>query len=448
MEEKRKALLLSVPICVHLWFKFLEASVVTLRILDSDAPDSAPGPFAAVEARLLRELDTGEAGVANALDALFSAAVRHGVGDIHIEPWADATSVRWRVDGLLHEVARLPRQHHAKIAARTKILAKITVYQRDVPQDGRIDADATPCGQAMRVSLFPTVHGEKIVVRVLGAQGEIPALDALGFDAAIATRLREIVARPQGTLLLTGPSSSGKTTTIYALLQEIARVRGRAAHIVTIEDPVECKLPGVSQTQIAPGSGFTFDAAFRAILRQDPEVIMLGEIRDAETARLAVQAGLTGHLVISTIHSGTAAGVFTRLLDMGIEPFLVASSVTGVLAQRLVRVVCPECRRRMTPPNDLCARYGAPEINGEWHEAIGCETCKGIGYTGRTAIGEALRVNEELAELVLSRSRTRTVHDVALRQGMIPLERAALHCAARGITTVEELQRVLPPVEG
>ncbi|HOE65135.1 MAG TPA: ATPase, T2SS/T4P/T4SS family, partial [Candidatus Hydrogenedentes bacterium] len=311
--------------------------MVTLRILDSDAPDSAPGPFAAVEARLLRELDTGEAGVANALDALFSAAVRHGVGDIHIEPWADATSVRWRVDGLLHEVARLPRQHHAKIAARTKILAKITVYQRDVPQDGRIDADATPCGQAMRVSLFPTVHGEKIVVRVLGAQGEIPALDALGFDAAIATRLREIVARPQGTLLLTGPSSSGKTTTIYALLQEIARVRGRAAHIVTIEDPVECKLPGVSQTQIAPGSGFTFDAAFRAILRQDPEVIMLGEIRDAETARLAVQAGLTGHLVISTIHSGTAAGVFTRLLDMGIEPFLVASSVTGVLAQRLVR---------------------------------------------------------------------------------------------------------------
>ncbi len=422
--------------------------MVTLRILDNDRPDSAPGPFAAVEAQVLAELDTGEVGVANALNALFLAAVRHGVGDIHIEPWADATSVRWRVDGLLHEVARLPRQHHAKIVARTKILAKITVYQRDVPQDGRIDADATPCGQAMRVSLFPTVHGEKVVVRVLGARGEIPALDALGFDAAIVTRLREIVARPQGTLLLTGPSSSGKTTTIYALLQEIARVRGRAAHIVTIEDPVECKLPGVSQTQIAPGSGFTFDAAFRAILRQDPEVIMLGEIRDAETARLAVQAGLTGHLVISTIHSGTAAGVFTRLLDMGIEPFLVASSVTGVLAQRLVRVVCPECRRRVTPPNDLCARYGAHEMNGEWYEAVGCETCKGIGYTGRTAVGEALRVNEELAELVLARSRTRTVHDVALGQGMVPLERAALHCAARGITTVEELQRVLPAAEG
>ena len=391
----------------------------------------------------------GDEGAIKTVDAVLTHAVQNRASDVHFEPWEDCVSLRYRIDGLLHEVARLPILHHARLIGRIKVVAHMLTYQKDLPQDGRIDPEATPCGKAMRVSTFPTVYGEKVVIRVLDADPNLFSIDVLGFRPEVVTALRAIIARPQGTLLLTGPASSGKTTTIYALLKEILNQRTTSAHVVTIEDPVEYRLGRVAQTEVNPHIGFTFDAALRSILRQDPEVIMLGEIRDTETARAAIQAGLTGHLVISTIHSGTAAGVFSRLLDMGVEPYLVASSVTGVLAQRLVRRNCPHCRVSYTPPDPAMApRFGLMTPRTVFQRGNGCEACQDIGYRGRSSIGELLVVNEEIADLVLAHSRTFTIHEAALRQGMLPLAADAARCVREGTTTVEELQRVLPPPQG
>ena len=408
--------------------------MVRLSVIEADPAGEQDRalPFAEVERLLAHLLDKGDAGraecpgVIDLIDAAVAQALLHRASDIHLEPWEDCTALRYRIDGLLHVVARLPRKHHEQIVGRIKVLARVITYQKDVPQDGRIDPDATPSHRAMRVSTFPTVYGEKVVIRLLDADPGLFSLDALGFTSAVVSALRAAIERPQGTLLLTGPASSGKTTTIYALLQEILERRAPTAHVVTIEDPVEYRLGRVAQTEVNPHVGFTFEAALRAVLRQDPEVIALGEIRDRETAHAAIQAGLTGHLVISTIHSGTAAGVFTRLLDMGVEPFLVASSVTGVLAQRLVRKCCPKCA------------------------AKGCEACQGIGYTGRTAIGELLVMNDAIAELILGRARTHTIHEAAMLQGMAPLQTDAATRIRDRITTLEEVRRVLfmPDEEG
>ena len=427
-----------------------------LRIVKSATPERASGPLplARLETALVELLDSGEAGAIDMVDTALSQAVLHRASDLHIEPWDDCVALRFRIDGILHEVARLPRPHHAKIVGRIKVLGRIITYQKDVPQDGRIDPEATPCGKGMRVSTFPTVYGEKVVIRLLDADPALFALDALGFGQAIVRALRAIIARPQGTLLLTGPASSGKTTTIYALLEEILEMHAPStlfapsAHVVTIEDPVEYRLGRVAQTQVNPHAGFTFEAALRAALRQDPEVIMLGEIRDTETARVAIQAGLTGHLVISTIHSGTAAGVFTRLLDMGIEPFLVASSVTGVLAQRLVRRNCPHCLEPYQPDPEQCTRYGLTEPDMSFKHGAGCDACQGIGYLGRTALGELLPVDETIADLILARSRTHVIHEAALNAGMVPLAVDAALRVRQGDTTVAELARVLPAPEG
>jgi type II secretory ATPase GspE/PulE/Tfp pilus assembly ATPase PilB-like protein len=271
------------------------------------------------------------------------------------------------------------------------------------------------------------------------------SMDALGFRAEITESLRQIVRQPYGVLLLTGPASSGKTTTIYALLNEILTARQRATHMVTLEDPVEYRLGNVTQCEVNPHGGFTFGVALRALLRQDPEVIMVGEIRDAETARTAIQAGLTGHFVISTVHSGSAAGVFTRLLDMGVEPFLASSAVNGVLAQRLVRRICPDCRQPDTAPDrvlKLC--LGITEDEQLFYRGVGCDKCFQTGYLGRLAIGELLPVTETLSEIILARSRTSLLHQAALDAGMIPMLQDGLARVREGITTLEELRRVLP----
>jgi len=422
--------------------------VVELRVIEkSDGSSDEDGfvPLQNVGAELIGELGSGETGVADAVDTAIRRAIELGASDLHFEPWDDCMSLRYRIDGILHDVARLPLDRRDKITARIKIMARMVVYKKDIPQDGRIDPDEARAGHAMRVSTFPTVYGEKTVVRILRSDHNLFALDSLGFRPAVFTGLRDLIGRPQGTLLLTGPSSSGKTTTIYALLRELASSRDPAPHIVTIEDPVEYRLGRIAQTQVNPHAGFTFDAALRSILRQDPEVIMVGEIRDAETARTAIQAGLTGHLVISTIHSGTAAGVFTRLLDMGIEPFLVASSVTGILAQRLVRVNCPHCTIAYRPEVGLLERFGVADEDTRFVRGGGCNICREIGYSGRTAIGEMLFVNEEISELVLARSRTRTLHEAAVRNGMVTLAEDGVEKVENGRTTLDELRRVLPP---
>ncbi|MCX5769763.1 MAG: GspE/PulE family protein, partial [Candidatus Hydrogenedentes bacterium] len=340
------------------------------------------------------------------------------------------------------------------------ILARIISYVKDTPQDGRIEPDATPCGKALRVSTFPTVEGEKLVIRVLDMDHALLSLDGLGFDAQTVEVLRSLVMRPNGAILLTGPASSGKTTTIYSLLNEIILRRKPAPHTVTIEDPVECRLGRISQSQINVHAGFTYEAALKALLRQDPEVIMLGEIRDPETARAAIQAGLTGHLVISTVHSGTAAGVFTRLLDMGVEPYLVASSITGVLSQRLLRRTCPDCALPYPPDPALAAGLGLI-VSGEeqpisniavnvptlplFRRGAGCPACLNIGYRGRFAVGELLLVNEQISNLLLTHPRTSDLHNAALEAHMRPLWQDAAGRVAAGQTTVEEVTRVIGP---
>jgi len=389
-------------------------------------------------------LAQGEQGVVDAVDHILQTAAELRASDIHLEPWDEAISLRYRVDGLLHEAARLPKSCQERLMARIKVLARMAVYHKYAPQDGRIDPDRSKCGCAFRVAAFPTIYGEKVSLRLLGEQDRPLNLDELGLSQAVTDTLRQLAGRASGVVLLTGPSSSGKTTTIYALLRALMADRETPPHVVTIEDPVEYRLGNVAQTQIGPPTELTFATALRSLLRQDPEVIVVGEIRDAETAHMAIQAGLTGHLVISTIHCGTAAGVFTRLLDMGIEPFLVASALTGVLAQRLVRRVCPECAEPYHPAPHLLSAFSLSG-EGAYRRGRGCPACRGIGYKGRTALGELLLVDDALSDAVLAWKRTRTLHEIAVDSGMHPLIRDGLDKARAGVTTVEEIARVLPP---
>lgn len=402
-------------------------------------------PLAALEEAVLQHLEAqDESGITEAVDIIISQSAYYGASDLHLEPWAEYLSMRYRIDGILQQVALIPNDYQAKIIARIKVLADLVVYRKDVPQDGRIDFSKTSCNRPMRVSTVPTINGEKVVIRLLGDADNVFQLDLLGFQDHIVEDLRELILLTQGTLLLTGPSSSGKTTTIYALLQEMMDMQMNTTNIVTIEDPVENTMDCISQLQVNPNVEFTFASALRAILRQDPEVIMVGEIRDVETANMAIQAGLTGHFVISTIHSGTAPGVFTRLLDMGIEPFLVASSITGVLAQRLIRLNCPDCLEAYQPDSFTLEHFGLEKSKGKFYQGMGCETCNEIGYRGRASIGELLLVNDEFSEEVLHRCTSTKLYESAKAMGMETMAEDGIKKARKKITTLEELVRVLP----
>ncbi len=404
-------------------------------------------PLNQIQNELLALLDqTDETGVADAVDLLISQGAYHGCSDIHLEPWADYFSLRYRIDGILHQCAFIPKEFQPKINARIKVLADLVVYRKDVPQDGRIDFEKTTCGRPLRVSTVPTIKGEKTVIRLLGDTVELYTLETLGFQPPVIQTLQDVITRTSGALMLTGPSSSGKTTTIYALLRELMSLQKNTTNIVTIEDPVEYTMDRISQIQTNPHVDFTFATALRAILRQDPEVIMVGEIRDLETARMAIRAGLTGHFVISTIHSGTSAGVFTRLLDMGIEPFLVASSVTAVLAQRLVRLNCPDCLEVYTPDPGMRARFISDKKKRKFYQGSGCESCNGIGFRGRATIGELFTVDQEIAELILEEPTTSQLEEMAVTKGMETMAEDGLSKALKGITTLGELMRVLPSV--
>ena len=390
-------------------------------------------------------LDGGEGGTVEAVDTLICQAIHHRASDVHFEPWQDCVGLRYRLDGSLHAVAEIPKEYQERIIARIKVLADLVIYHREIPQDGRIDPSPERLNRALRISTFPTIYGEKVVIRILDPHQGLLHPTALGFDATITDGLHELIMRPQGTLLFTGPSSSGKTTTIYSLLRALMAAQDDTRNIVTIEDPVEYRLGRIAQTQINPNLDFTFEGALRSLLRQDPDVIMVGEIRDRETASTTIQAGLTGHLVISTIHSGTASGVFTRLLDMGVEPFLLASSVTGVLAQRLVRVNCEACVKPYKPSDRILEQFGIPTAGSRFMRGIGCDECLGIGFKGRKAIGELLVVNDEISQAILERSLTRKLQDTALECGMATLLENGVQRVRKGITTIEELRAVLPP---
>lgn len=391
------------------------------------------GGGAAVDATALgRRLEEiargGEESVPALVACVLEEAVRRGASDVHWEPLSDAVEVRFRVDGVLGTVARVAGRLRENLVARLKVLADLLTYRCDVPQEGRIRGERAPAGLDLRLSTFPTVFGEKAVVRILDVtRGNLP-VDALGLaPEVIAVLRRALLERPQGLVLLTGPSGSGKTTTLYACLRLLAERWQGTKSLVTLEDPVEAWVPGVTQTQIQPAAGMTFAAALRSVLRQDPEILLVGEIRDPETARIATEASLTGHLVLSTVHSGTAMGVFGRLLEMGVEPYLVCSSVSVAVAQRLVRRRCADCGGVAR----AAGREGAP-----------CAACFGTGYRGRRVLAEAVEVDEGLRAAVLRKASLRELEAAAATR--TPTLRAAARAAiAAGFTTEEEIGRVL-----
>jgi type II secretory ATPase GspE/PulE/Tfp pilus assembly ATPase PilB-like protein len=366
------------------------------------------------------------------VDLILNDAVRRSASDVHIEPTHRALEVRYRLDGVLQHVTTLNRELAPNVAARLKVLAELLTYRLDIPQEGRVQQARTLYGVDMRVSTFPTIHGEKAVVRLFDASGCPLDLQQLGLSPDLQNALEAILRERTGAILLTGPSGSGKTTTIYACLRHLVQFSAGGRHIVTIEDPVEQVLEGVSQAQARPGTEFDFARGLRSLLRQDPEVIMIGEVRDAETASIAIEAALTGHLVFSTLHAGSACGVVGRLLDMGIEPYLLTSGLKAILNQRLVRRLCAACRRPGAPTESAC-------------EAVGCEQCAGTGYRGRLLLAELLTLHVSLRQAILAKSDTTTLETVANEPGRQTIWTAADQAVAAGLTTRPEIERVLGP---
>jgi type II secretory ATPase GspE/PulE/Tfp pilus assembly ATPase PilB-like protein len=373
------------------------------------------------------------------VDVVLGAAHDARASDVHFEPVESGLDVRFRLDGALHTVAAVPREISASVVARLKVLAGLATYRTDVPQDGRIAGGAAD----LRLSTYPTVRGEKAVVRLFAARPEDFRLDSLGLGDDARSALEKALSCREGLVVLTGPAGSGKTTTIYAAIQHvrdgaprdvIANAGGRppAPQIVTIEDPVECLLPGVTQTETNPAAGLTLANCLRSVLRQDPEVIMVGEIRDPDAAHLAVEAALTGHLVVTTLHAGTAAGVFARLLEMGLAPHMITSVVRASLAQRLVRRLCPECRT----------------TEGAAWTAPGCESCLGTGFRGRLPLAEILTLAPAVRDRVLERADLEELERAARESGMAPLEERGRALVGRGETTEGELARVLAGSRG
>ncbi len=371
-------------------------------------------------------------------------ALESGASDIHIEPWESTLVVRVRLSGVLTELVHLPLGLLEKVSGRLKVMADLISYQTDLPQEGHIPADPELGGAELRLSVFPTVRGEKIVIRVFDPRRRSFDLDALGFDPDSLASFVHLLTRPSGLILLTGPTGSGKTTAIYSALYHLSQRAGPTVSISTVEDPVECHLPMVSQAQVNRAREFTYPIALRSLMRQDPEVIMIGEIRDAETASIAVQAGLTGHLVISTIHSGTTSGVFARLINMEIEPFLLSSSIIGVVGLRLIRNNCRHCAQRYQPEASLLNMIPSDVLaNAVFMRGEGCSECLHTGFGCRTALTEMLIADEVLRDAILQKLPTRTLQQIAVGQGMRTLWQSGLDRVIQGLTTVDELLRVV-----
>jgi general secretion pathway protein E len=378
------------------------------------------------------------------VNCLLQDAIRLGASDLHIEAWENSIAVRGRVNGVLTEIAHLPLDLLDKISMRFKVMANLETYQAGTPQDGTAVGGPELDNVQLRISLFPTTRGEKIVARLFDPRDRRFDLATLGFEQSTLDGLLAVLKRSSGLMLFTGPTGSGKTSTMYSSLCHIIQREGSAVSISTVEDPVEFNLPMVSQTQINQGQGFNYAVALKSIMRQDPEVIMVGEIRDPETAATAVQAGLTGHLVISTIHSGVSAGAFTRLINMEIEPFMLASSILAVMGIRLVRRNCGHCAQPYDPPPSQLELV--PEnLRGEaqFRKGAGCDQCNQTGFSGRLPVSELLVVDEPFREAVLKKLPTRALEEVAVQNGMHTLWENGIQRAITGETSLEEIVRVL-----
>ena len=382
--------------------------------------------------RLLQDLPAVEdlleaandAPIIRMLNALLTQAAKDGASDIHIEPYERSSAVRFRVDGTLREVVQPNRALHAALISRLKIMAELDIAEKRLPQDGRISLRIGGRAIDVRVSTLASAHGERAVLRLLDKTESKFTLEALGMDGKVLTAFDKLVHQPHGIVLVTGPTGSGKTTTLYASL---GRIDTAGANILTVEDPVEYELPGIGQTQVNAKIDLTFGKALRAILRQDPDVIMIGEIRDFETAQIAIQASLTGHLVLATLHTNDAPSAITRLIDMGIEPYLLSSSLLGAQAQRLVRKLCLACKRQ--------------DADGRWHP-VGCPACSNTGYKGRTGVYELMVVDDTLRGLIHNRAAESELFSAARAHGFVPMRDDGARLVAEGITSLEEVLRV------
>ncbi|HVQ76914.1 MAG TPA: type II secretion system ATPase GspE [Candidatus Binatia bacterium] len=415
------------------------ASSALQKIVDGIAPTTDGDGDGHEDLTLLRDM-AFEAPVVRLVNLLIEEAVRSEASDIHIEPFEDTLRVRYRIDGILYDQESPPRRLQAALTSRIKIMAEMNIAERRLPQDGRIRVTLSGRRVDIRVSTVPTVHGESIVMRLLDRSSVFLPFDRLGFEAATASVFDRLIRRPHGILLVTGPTGSGKTTTLYAALDKI---NGADKKIITVEDPVEYQLKGVNQIPVRAKIGLSFASGLRHIVRQDPDVIMVGEIRDLETADIAIQAALTGHLVFSTLHTNDAPGAITRLEDMGAEPYLVSSVLDGVLAQRLVRRICAQCRVAQVPDAADLLALGITDGTGiKLFRGAGCDACRGTGYRGRTGIYELLVVTEELRSLILKKSPTGEIRRLAQSLGLINLREDGWAKARKGVTTIEEILRV------
>ncbi len=390
----------------------------------------------------LRELSE-EAPVIKLANLIISRGVSEGASDIHVEPAKEQVRVRIRVDGILHEIMPIPKKVQPSLISRFKIMAEMDIATKRSPQDGRISALIEGKQYDFRVSTLPSVYGEKIVLRILDRSAISIGLHKLGLLPETLERFENLISRTYGIILVTGPTGSGKSTTLYSVL---SKLNSGEKNILTIEDPVEYELAGLTQVQINPRAGLTFATGLRTMLRQDPDIAMVGEVRDAETATIATEAALTGHLVLSTLHTNDAPGALTRLVDMGIEPFLIASSVIGVMAQRLVRLVCPKCKEQYQPPTDAVKRLGI-ELDGgtrvTFYRGRGCDHCNGKGYKGRLGVYELMFVNDRVRDLVLQKSSAHLIREAAIESGMKTLKDDAIAKILLGQTTLEECLRVI-----
>jgi type IV pilus assembly protein PilB len=400
----------------------------------------------------VKTLDTSKTGlireekVAEIITHILGFAVKARASDIHIEPQEASTRVRYRIDGILQEKLTTPRELHDALVSRVKILSGMKIDEKRVPQDGRFNFKAEDQEVDLRVSTLPTSWGEKIVMRLLKKTGGIPQLEELGLRGTALKRLHDAILRPHGIILITGPTGSGKTTTLYSIIQKINTAK---VNIVTLEDPIEYKIPGVNQVQVNPQAGLTFASGLRAFLRQDPNVILVGEIRDQETADLAVQASLTGHLVFSTVHTNDASGALPRLLDMGAEPYLLASSITAIVAQRVVRKIHDDCKVDFVPDpkiieetKSILGPLWKPQQQVKFYKGQGDADCGNSGYYGRVAIFEVLPVSEKISRLILENASSGDIDKVAREEGMISMKQDGYMKVLEGVTTIEEVLRV------
>jgi general secretion pathway protein E len=388
-----------------------------------------------------------EAPVIRMVNLVFQRALDNKASDIHIEPFDDTLITRLRIDGVLQQIEGPSASATAAVVSRIKLMAKLNIAERRLPQDGRIKIQMQGKEIDLRVSTTPTMYGESVVIRLLDKENIVFEFDALGFEEENQQKFIEVLAKPHGIVLITGPTGSGKSTTLYTALTHL-NVPGKK--IITIEDPVEYQLQGVNQIQAKPKIGLTFSSALRSIVRQDPDIIMIGEMRDLETAKIAVQSALTGHLVLSTLHTNDAAGALARLLDMGLDDYLLTSTVNGVLAQRLVRKLCVHCREPYQPPQEVIEEKGLTRFlkNGKLtlYHAKGCKECSNIGYSGRMAIIEFLVMSDKIRKMVMEHKESGLLQEQAVKEGMYSLYQDGLAKAAKGMTTLDEVLRITTEV--